>query len=59
MVNLNIWIAMKNLENTLKTQENQPEAMKYHENASGNHDKKNHQQLWEKYKAPKNIVNNG
>ena len=50
---------MKNLENTLKTQENQPEAMKYHENASGNHDKKNHQQLWEKYKAPKNIVNNG
>ena len=31
---------MKNLENTLKTQENQPEAMKYHENASGNHDKK-------------------
>ena len=59
MVNLNIWIAMKNLENTLKTQENQPEAMKYHENASGNHDKKKHQQLWEKYKAPKNIVNNG
>ena len=48
---------MKNLENTLKNQENQPEAMKYHENASGNHDNpptivrkihstKKHRQQW-------------